>query len=158
MSQDLSPSLPLPLSIQSALLLLERPFTLEKCSHLSAHFRPQDHHTQPIRTNLSSPLMMTSNDFVSMQYSSNNFYSSPYIVSNNFCEEDELPILEELGINLTHIRKKTLTVLNPFGKIDEESLKDNDLAGPLFFALLLGMFLLLVSFVLCESHEKSCVL
>jgi hypothetical protein len=36
-----------------------------------------------------------------------------------------------------------LSVLNPLGKLDEESLKDNDLAGPLFFALLLGMFLLL---------------
>lgn len=75
---------------------------------------------------------------------SNNFYSPNYNPNDTFSEEDELPILEELGINLTHIWKKTLSVLNPFRKIDEESLKDNDLAGPLFFALLLGMFLLLV--------------
>jgi hypothetical protein len=94
--------------------------------------------------------MLTSNDFVPMQTSlnnSNNFYSPNYNPNDTFSEDDELPILEELGINLPHIWKKTLSVLNPFRKIDEESLKDNDLAGPLFFALLLGLFLLLVFFV-----------
>jgi hypothetical protein len=88
---------------------------------------------------------LTTSDFVPTQnfLSTGNAIYPNYNPSDSFNEEEELPILEELGINLTHIRKKTLSVLNPLGKLDEESLKDNDLAGPLFFALLLGMFLLL---------------
>jgi hypothetical protein len=30
----------------------------------------------------------------------------------------EPPLLEELGVNFNHIQQKTLTVLNPFGRID----------------------------------------
>jgi len=29
-------------------------------------------------------------------------------------EEDDLPLLEELGIDIPHIRSKAITVLNPF--------------------------------------------
>lgn len=69
----------------------------------------------------------------------------PYLGSNadpnSF--EDEPPLLEELGINLTHIRVKTLAVLNPMSKLEPEVIGDRDLAGPLMFCLLLGGFLLL---------------
>jgi hypothetical protein len=50
----------------------------------------------------------------------------------------------ELGINLTHIRVKTLAVLNPMSRLDAEIIGDRDLAGPIMFCLLLGAILLLV--------------
>ncbi|EGG15312.1 Yip1 domain-containing protein [Cavenderia fasciculata] len=52
--------------------------------------------------------------------------------------DDELPLLEELGINFDHIRSKTLSVLNPFKKIDSHIMDDTDLGGPIFFDLVLG--------------------
>lgn len=59
--------------------------------------------------------------------------------------EDEPPLLEELGINFSHILQKTLAVLIPFRKNDTDlHVNDDDLAGPLIFGVLLGFFLLLV--------------
>jgi len=63
-------------------------------------------------------------------------------------EEDEPPLLEELGIDPDRIIQKTLAVLNPFhrkGQIDDASylLQDSDLAGPVVFCLVLAAFLLL---------------
>ncbi|KAK4145579.1 uncharacterized protein C8A04DRAFT_26577 [Dichotomopilus funicola] len=55
----------------------------------------------------------------------------------------EPPLLEELGVNVNHIGAKTLAVLNPFSRIDQHLMDDSDLAGPLFFFLLYGTFLLL---------------
>jgi hypothetical protein len=66
-------------------------------------------------------------------------------------EEDyynEIPLLEELGVNFPHIYSKSRAVLFPFGK-HAKSLEsglienDADLAGPLAFALGLGGELLL---------------
>lgn len=51
---------------------------------------------------------------------------------------DEPPLLEELGINFDHIKRKTISVLNPFKPVDMEIATDCDLAGPIVFALLLG--------------------
>ncbi|KAJ3520353.1 hypothetical protein NM688_g9174 [Phlebia brevispora] len=56
--------------------------------------------------------------------------------------EGEPPLLEELGINFTHIRAKSLTVLNPFQRVDERIMDDADLAGPLLFIICFGTFLL----------------
>jgi len=50
----------------------------------------------------------------------------------------------ELGINLSHIRMKTLSVLNPFSSVSADVIGDCDLAGPLMFCMALGSFLLLV--------------
>ncbi|XP_011350626.1 protein YIPF5 [Ooceraea biroi] len=63
-------------------------------------------------------------------------------------EEDEPPLLEELGIDPDRILQKTLAVLNPFhrkGQTDDASylLQDADLAGPVAFCLVLAAFLLL---------------
>ncbi|KAK4099489.1 Yip1-domain-containing protein [Parathielavia hyrcaniae] len=55
----------------------------------------------------------------------------------------EPPLLEELGVNISHIRAKTLAVLNPFSRIDQHLMDDSDLAGPLLSFLLYGTFLLL---------------
>lgn len=63
-------------------------------------------------------------------------------------EEDEPPLLEELGIDPDRIIQKTLAVLNPFhrrGQIDDANylMQDTDLAGPGAFCLILAAFLLL---------------
>ncbi|XP_012285516.1 protein YIPF5 [Orussus abietinus] len=63
-------------------------------------------------------------------------------------EEDEPPLLEELGIDPDRILQKILAVLNPFhrrGQIDDANylLQDSDLAGPVAFCLALAAFLLL---------------
>lgn len=56
---------------------------------------------------------------------------------------NEPPLLEELGINFVHIWAKTRTVMLPMSKrIDISYLDDTDLAGPLVFALILGVCLL----------------
>lgn len=75
---------------------------------------------------------------------------------------DEIPLLEELGINFRDIFRKSMFVLNPISKVkksifnDEhfiaqsqqqhnpelEVLRDGDLCGPLVFCLLLGFLLL----------------
>ncbi|KZS98641.1 Yip1-domain-containing protein, partial [Sistotremastrum niveocremeum HHB9708] len=59
--------------------------------------------------------------------------------------EGEPPLLEafsELGINFSHIRAKSMTVLNPLQRVDEHIMDDADLAGPLLFCLCFGTFLL----------------
>lgn len=58
----------------------------------------------------------------------------------------EPPLLEEIGINFDHIITKTKMVLIPirFGSgVPQEILNDSDLAGPLIFFLLFGLFLLM---------------
>ncbi|CAG9533386.1 unnamed protein product [Cercopithifilaria johnstoni] len=57
--------------------------------------------------------------------------------------ENEPPLLEELGINFSHIKQKTLAVLNPVGSVPPHVIADQDLAGPLVFCLLFGVALLL---------------
>jgi hypothetical protein len=57
-------------------------------------------------------------------------------------ENDNIPLLEELGINFDHIGRKTLAVLQPNKRITEDLAEDSDLAGPLCFALMLGSCLL----------------
>ena len=59
-------------------------------------------------------------------------------------EPDEPPILEELGINFSHICRKTLMVLAPRrSKLDQEVINDSDFAGPIIFCLVLATLLLL---------------
>jgi len=62
-------------------------------------------------------------------------------------------MLAELGINFSHIRAKSMTVLNPLEQVDEHIMDDADLAGPLLFFLLFGMLLLLVSGL--SNHTAS---
>lgn len=76
-------------------------------------------------------------------------YLDPAQSTNGFAdEEDEPPLLEELGIDPERIMQKTLAVLNPFhrrGQIDDPNylVQDSDLAGPIAFCLTLAAFLLL---------------
>ncbi|KAG8996446.1 hypothetical protein FRB94_008277 [Tulasnella sp. JGI-2019a] len=57
--------------------------------------------------------------------------------------DGEPPLLEELGINFSHIYAKSMTVLNPLRQIDERIMDDADMAGPICFFFAFGMFLLL---------------
>jgi len=56
--------------------------------------------------------------------------------------EGEPPLLEELGINFSHIAAKSMTVLNPLRRVDEHIMDDADLAGPLIFCFCFATFLL----------------
>ena len=54
---------------------------------------------------------------------------------------DDLPLLEELGIYPSHIKAKALAVLHPLKPMNSEVVEDTDLAGPMVFALLMGLML-----------------
>ncbi|KAF5370818.1 hypothetical protein D9758_001989 [Tetrapyrgos nigripes] len=56
--------------------------------------------------------------------------------------EGEPPLLEELGINFSHIRAKSMTVLNPLSRVDERIMDDADLAGPILYVFCFAIFLL----------------
>mmetsp|Transcript_53391 Transcript_53391/g.134086 ORF Transcript_53391/g.134086 Transcript_53391/m.134086 type:complete len:245 (-) Transcript_53391:37-771(-) len=55
----------------------------------------------------------------------------------------EPPLLEELGISIPHIQRKTMAVLNPLKTIDSHILDDTDMAGPILFCVLFGTFLMM---------------
>ncbi|ORX45161.1 Yip1-domain-containing protein [Piromyces finnis] len=57
--------------------------------------------------------------------------------------DDEPPLLEELEISFSDIKKKALVVLYPFRKYDNENMGNPDLVGPLIFCLIFGSILLL---------------
>lgn len=57
------------------------------------------------------------------------------------CPEDDLPLLEELGVFPAHIWQKAKAVLNPFKQMPMDSVEDTDLAGPLAFAVTLAFLL-----------------
>jgi protein YIPF5/7 len=63
----------------------------------------------------------------------------PTSVSSGF--EDEPPILEELGIDIAAILRKSKCVL--IGRVGSDSLKDIDMGGPLLFAACLAAIHLL---------------
>ncbi|KAL8242111.1 hypothetical protein R6Q59_012413 [Mikania micrantha] len=60
--------------------------------------------------------------------------------SANF--DDELPLLEELGINTKQIWNKTASILNPF-RVKADLHEDADLSGPFLFLMAFGLFQLL---------------
>eukprot|EP00245_Coleochaete_scutata_P011873 TRINITY_DN4497_c0_g1_i1.p1 TRINITY_DN4497_c0_g1~~TRINITY_DN4497_c0_g1_i1.p1 ORF type:complete len:259 (+),score=31.21 TRINITY_DN4497_c0_g1_i1:92-868(+) len=56
--------------------------------------------------------------------------------------EDEPPLLEELGINIPHITKKTLSILNPL-RLNTDLHDDGDMSGPIIFCVIFGLCQLL---------------
>ena len=52
--------------------------------------------------------------------------------------EDEPPLLEELGIDPGQIVRRTVAMLNPMKRAPAEAAGDDDVAGPLLFAFLMG--------------------
>jgi len=91
-----------------------------------------------------SPLNGSAENFTFKAPSSGN---GSTISHNTYVEEEdyanEPPLLEELGIRFDHIWTKTQAVININKSISMTILDDADLAGPMFFCLLLGSFLLL---------------
>ncbi|MCP9264458.1 Protein YIPF5 [Dirofilaria immitis] len=83
------------------------------------------------------------------QTQNTNLYNGQYFIPSQLQAlpaddfENEPPLLEELGINFSHIRQKTFAVLNPVGSVAPDVIADQDLAGPLVFCLLFGAALLL---------------
>ena len=59
----------------------------------------------------------------------------------------------ELGINFSHIRARSMTVLNPLRRIDEHIMDDADLAGPVIFYFAFATFLLFVCCPNLASHD-----
>ncbi|KAJ9127949.1 hypothetical protein QFC24_000234 [Naganishia onofrii] len=57
--------------------------------------------------------------------------------------EGEPGLMEEIGVNPSHILAKSLTVLNPLRRVDEHIMDDADLAGPLVFCFGFALVLLL---------------
>ncbi|KAK8804105.1 hypothetical protein WA171_000198 [Blastocystis sp. BT1] len=57
--------------------------------------------------------------------------------------DNEPPLLEELGIDFSHIFNKILVVINPQKRIDSVLVNDADLTGPILFCFILSVFLLL---------------
>lgn len=56
----------------------------------------------------------------------------------------EPPLFQELGINFSHIKAKTLAVLSLRSRsLKEDVIQDSDMAGPILFCLLFGTLLLL---------------
>lgn len=56
----------------------------------------------------------------------------------------EPPLFEELGVNFSHIKAKTLAVLGlKSTSLSEDVIQDSDMAGPILFCLLFGTLLLL---------------
>lgn len=56
----------------------------------------------------------------------------------------EAPLFQELGVNFSHIRGKTLAVLGmKSSSLNQDIIQDSDMAGPILFCLLFGTLLLL---------------
>ncbi|XP_077241253.1 integral membrane Yip1 family protein [Tasmannia lanceolata] len=68
-------------------------------------------------------------------------FSAP-IYGGNIGFEEELPLLEELGINTRQIWRKTSSILNPF-RVNPNLHEDADLSGPFLFLMAFGLFQLL---------------
>ena len=62
--------------------------------------------------------------------------------NDNEEDEEELPLLEELGINPQSIKNKIIGVIT-LKRIDKQFLKDSDMAGPLLIFLLFAFSLVL---------------
>lgn len=123
------------------------------------HSQQQEHNQQSIwnpaaatsNTNGLEGSMNTNSTMMPSAPTSGGVHGTTLYDPNEF--SDEPPLLEELGINISHIYLKTKAVLLPFSRFHKSSelmqaqtiVQDADLVGPLTFALLLGGELLLTA-------------
>lgn len=82
----------------------------------------------PMRTNVNN---------IEQQY----YVPTPQQSTTTF--DDEPPLLEELGINVSSIIAKARAVANPFSKINSTFADEADMTGPVCLCLLLGFLLLM---------------
>lgn len=83
----------------------------------------------------------TANGAINANHTEQQYYMPPAQSTTSF--EDEPPLLEELGINVSAVIAKARLVANPLSRIDSTFADDADMTGPVFFCLLLGFLLLL---------------
>lgn len=87
-----------------------------------------------------------SNSFMSGLSRINNFFGESQQGKEQpqqvYDEDNEPPLLEDLGIDLDLIKQRTLAVLK-FKHLDERFAKDADMSGPLLIALFFGSLLLI---------------
>ena len=114
--------------------------------------KPVEQDSQPLRSesmemlsgSMSGPMSYSNPNLNNVSASIGGTIPSSY---NQYDFENEPPLLEELGINISHIKTKSLAVILPmkYAKtvIDTSIMEDNDLAGPLAFGLFLAVELLL---------------
>ncbi|KAA0167622.1 hypothetical protein FNF27_07288 [Cafeteria roenbergensis] len=57
--------------------------------------------------------------------------------------ENEPPLLQELGIDMSHIKQKLVAIVDPRSRVNMEAVQDGDLFGPILICLALGTTLLL---------------
>ncbi|XXG88392.1 hypothetical protein AAC387_Pa12g0606 [Persea americana] len=97
---------------------------------------------QPLRpTNANLPFM----SFDVNSAAASTSFSAPVFASGTIgggCFDDELPLLEELGINTRQIWRKTASILNPL-RVNPDLHEDADLSGPFIFLMAFGLFQLL---------------
>lgn len=62
--------------------------------------------------------------------------------NKDFNSEEELPILEELGISTERIKEKVISVIK-MKKIDKKTLEDSDMAGPFLIFIIFALTLIL---------------
>ena len=68
-------------------------------------------------------------------YKENDSKENNKVQNNNEEDEEELPLLEEMGINPQNIKNKIIVVIT-LKRIDKKFLEDSDMAGPLLIFLL----------------------
>mmetsp|Transcript_10964 Transcript_10964/g.20476 ORF Transcript_10964/g.20476 Transcript_10964/m.20476 type:complete len:483 (-) Transcript_10964:134-1582(-) len=123
--------------------------SIQSQSSFNTHPQRSDSMSELYAGSMFSGPMSASNSSIPTSFTHGNAGAGSNIGGNismtNF--DDEPPLLEELGINLSHIRTKSLAVILPvrYAKsvIDTSIMEDNDMAGPLAFGLLLATELLL---------------
>ena len=68
---------------------------------------------------------------------------------------NEPPLMQELGFDFTHIAAKVLGVLHPLKTLDDNIMADTDMAGPIAFALILGVCMLFVRLLMLFTFRST---
>ena len=69
---------------------------------------------------------------------------------NNYDDKEELPLLEELGINPQNIKKKIISIIT-LKRIDKKFLEESDMAGP-FLIIIIFAFSLVLQYKTCFGY------
>jgi len=102
---------------------------------------------QPMANPNSQEPYFANNSFVNSLSTINNFFGGnqpkpEQQSSQPYDEDNEPPLLEDLGVDINLIKQRTLAVLK-FKELDEKFAADADMSGPLLIALAFGSLLLM---------------
>lgn len=106
----------------------------------------QNDETQPLKKqrkktdeDLPQNIDLTQNAYVE-KTTENSSNDKPLNADND--DDEDIPLLEDLGINLQNIKKKIISILT-IHRIDKKFLQDSDLAGPFFIFVIFAFSLIL---------------